>query len=210
MDIFEMDLIDWFGEVLPSAPDSPVSRLVPFSPESPASLLVPSSPESLASPLVPPCSCPPVFPPSLPLPPPLKPASSSASSPLVRVSSSAHPHPQPEPAVHSDSSVGRHPGWPLDFHLAPPALGSSLHLLPLDMSPALLETCDSVPRSSLTHRQYFHPPSLICYLDLSEPTISQSQGESSLGRVFLDLQINPLLLWFHSLKCHSLLFGPLG
>ncbi len=79
IDIFVMDLIDWFWEVLPSAP------------ESPASPLVLSSPESLASPLVPPSSCPPVFPPSLPLPPPLKPVSSSAQAPLVPVSPSAHP-----------------------------------------------------------------------------------------------------------------------
>ncbi|XP_016110248.1 vegetative cell wall protein gp1-like [Sinocyclocheilus grahami] len=69
MDIFQMDLIDWFGEVLPS---------------------------STASPLVPPSSCSPVFPPSLPLPPPLqKPVSSSAPSPLVPVSTSAHPHSAP-------------------------------------------------------------------------------------------------------------------
>ncbi len=65
------ELIDWFGEVLPSAPKSPVSPLVPSSPESPVSSLVPSSPESPASPLVPPSSSSPVFPPSLPLPPPL-------------------------------------------------------------------------------------------------------------------------------------------
>ncbi len=65
------------------------------------------------------------------------------------------------------------------------------------MSPALLETGDSVPRSSVTHRQYFHPRSLICYLDLSELTFSQSQGESSLGRVFHELHL-PLLSRFHS------------
>ncbi len=57
------------------------------------------------------------------------------------------------------------------------------------MSPALLETGDSVPRSSLTHRQYLRSRSLICYLDLSELTFSQSQGESSLGRVFHELHI---------------------
>ncbi len=33
-------------------------------------------------------------------------------------------------------------------------------------------------------RQYLRPRSLICYLDLSELKFSQSQGESSLGRVF--------------------------
>ncbi len=55
------------------------------------------------------------------------------------------------------------------------------------MSIALLETGDSINRTSLTHRQYFHPRSHICFLDLSELTISQSQGESSLGRVFHEL-----------------------
>ncbi len=111
MDIFEMDLIDWFGEVLPSAPKSPVSPLVPSSPESPVSSLVPSSPESPASPLVPPSSSPPVFPPSLPLPPPLEPVSSSAQASLVPVSSSAHPQ---------SASTGRSDPSPLDFQ--PPAL----------------------------------------------------------------------------------------
>ncbi|XP_016135604.1 leucine-rich repeat extensin-like protein 5 [Sinocyclocheilus grahami] len=82
MDIFQMDLIDWFGEVIPSSPVSP--------------LVLPSP----ASPLVPPSSCSPVFPPSLPLPPPLIPVSSSAPSPLVPVSPSAHP--QSAPSGHSD------------------------------------------------------------------------------------------------------------
>ncbi len=58
------------------------------------------------------------------------------------------------------------------------------------MSPALLETVDSVPCTSLPHRQYFHLPSLICYLDLSELTFSQSQCESSLGSVFHELHIS--------------------
>ncbi len=31
MDIFDMDLIDWVGEVIPSVPESPVSPLVPSS-----------------------------------------------------------------------------------------------------------------------------------------------------------------------------------
>ncbi|XP_058625419.1 uncharacterized protein LOC131536483 [Onychostoma macrolepis] len=57
MDIFLMDLIDWFGEVLTCAPESPASPLVLSSPESPGSPLVPSSPESPASPLVPSSSC---------------------------------------------------------------------------------------------------------------------------------------------------------
>ncbi len=89
MDIFDKDLIDLFGEVLPRAPESPVSPLVPSSPESPASPLVPSSTEYPASLLVPPSSCPPVFPPSLPLPPSLKPVSSSACQPLSSPSVSA-------------------------------------------------------------------------------------------------------------------------
>ncbi len=93
MDIFQKDLINWFGEVVPSSPKpplsptSPESPLVPSSsPASPGSLLVPSS--SLASPKLP---VTPKLPPSLPLPPPLKPASSSALSPLVAFSPSAHP-----------------------------------------------------------------------------------------------------------------------
>ncbi len=43
----------------------------------------------------------------------------------------------------------------------------------------------------LPHSQHLHPPSLICYLNLSKITFSQSQGESSLGRVsFHELQIS--------------------
>uniref|UniRef100_A0A673G649 Sprouty-related, EVH1 domain-containing protein 2 n=1 Tax=Sinocyclocheilus rhinocerous TaxID=307959 RepID=A0A673G649_9TELE len=65
MDIFDVDLIDWFGEVIPNSSESP---------------------------LVLPSSCSPEFPPSLSLPPPLlKPASSSVLPPLVPVSPSAHP-----------------------------------------------------------------------------------------------------------------------
>ncbi|KTF99450.1 hypothetical protein cypCar_00041706 [Cyprinus carpio] len=75
MDVFQMDLIDWFGEVIPN---SPVSPLVPPSPESPASPLVPPSPESPVSLLVPTSPDPPVFPPNLPLPPSSRPVSSSA------------------------------------------------------------------------------------------------------------------------------------
>ncbi len=79
-----------------------------------------------------------------------------------------------------------------------------------DTSPALIETGDSVPRISLTHHQYFHPHSLICYLDLSELTFSQSQGESSLGCVFHELQIFRCShhSFIHSFT--SLLFGGLG
>ncbi len=66
IDILDMDLIDWFGEVIMSVPESPVSPLVPSSSESPASLLVPTR------------SSAPVFPPSLPLPLPGLPVSSSA------------------------------------------------------------------------------------------------------------------------------------
>ncbi len=80
----------------------------PLSPTSPESPLVPSSsPMSTGSPLVP-SSSPvspklpetPKLPPSLPLPPPLKPANSSALSPLVPVSPSAHP--QSAPSGRSD------------------------------------------------------------------------------------------------------------
>ncbi len=52
LDIFEVDLIDWVGEVVPPSSCTPVSPLVPPSPESPASPLAPSS------------YCAPVFPPS--------------------------------------------------------------------------------------------------------------------------------------------------
>ncbi|XP_058650340.1 proline-rich protein 36-like [Onychostoma macrolepis] len=45
-DIFQMDLIDWWGEVQTCTPESPVSPLVPSSPEAPVSPLVPPSPES--------------------------------------------------------------------------------------------------------------------------------------------------------------------
>ncbi len=88
LDIFNTDLIDWFGEVLPCTPESPTSPLVPSSPESPA------------PPLVLPSSCPPVFPPNLPLPLPLKQDSPSPPSPLMHVSPSAHP--QSAPAMRSD------------------------------------------------------------------------------------------------------------
>ncbi len=73
-----------------------------------------------------------------------------------------------------------------------------------DTSPTLLETGDSVPRIFLTQRQYFRPCSLICYLDLSELTFSQSQRESSLGRVCHELQISSCSCEFsfvHSLCC---------
>ncbi len=106
VDIFKMDLIDWFGEVLTCDPESPASLLV-----------LPSS-------------CLPVFPPGLPLLPPLKPASSSASSPLVHVSPSVHP--QSAPAVCSDPPprdfqppappwllASSSPPWPV-IPLAPP------------------------------------------------------------------------------------------
>ncbi len=46
----------------------------------------------------------------------------------------------------------------------------------------ILYVYDSVPRFSLTHRQYFHPSSLIGYfLDLSDLTFSQSQASHLLG-----------------------------
>ncbi len=112
LDIFKMDLIDWFREVLTCAPESPASPLVPSSPESPASPLVPSS------------SCPPVFPPNLPLPPPLKPASSSPLSPLMPVSPSAHP--QSAPTMRSDLLPRdfQSPGVGIPcLHLQPPSLG---------------------------------------------------------------------------------------
>ncbi len=60
----------------------------------------------------------------------------------------------------------------------------------------------------MTHRQYFHPPSLICYLDLSELTFSQSQGESSLGRVFHELQISRYSRGFiYSFQCYLAVWG---
>ncbi len=70
-------------------------------------------------------------------------------------------------------------------------------------SPALLETGDSVPRSSLPHRQNFHPPSLILLI------FSQSQGESSLGLVFHELQISRCShhLFIHSLLCSLAVWG---
>ncbi len=142
MDIFDKDLIDWFGEVLPRAPESPVSPLVPSSPEFPASPLVPSSTEYPASLLVPPSSCPPVFPPSLPLPPSLKPVSSSAQDPLVPVSPSAHP--QSAPAMHCDTS-------PQDFQSpAPPR-----HADPLSPPPA------SEPWTTLRSSDPLAPPRLL-------------------------------------------------
>ncbi|XP_058649111.1 proteoglycan 4-like [Onychostoma macrolepis] len=54
-EIFQTDLIDWWGEVQTCVPESPVSLLVPSSPESsvpesPVSPLVPSSPESSRAP----------------------------------------------------------------------------------------------------------------------------------------------------------------
>ncbi len=59
----------------------------------------------------------------------------------------------------------------------------------------------------LPHSQHLHPPSLICYLNLSKITFSQSQGESSLGRVsFHELQISHC--FHHSFP--SLLFGNPG
>ncbi len=88
MDIFNMDLIDWFIEVLPCTHESPTSPRVPSSPESPA------------PPLVLPSSSPPVFPPNLPILLPLKPDSPSPPSPLMHVSPSAHP--QSAPAMRSD------------------------------------------------------------------------------------------------------------
>ncbi|XP_016124666.1 uncharacterized protein [Sinocyclocheilus grahami] len=96
MDCFKVDLIDWFGEALASSPTSP---------------LVPSS------------SCPPVSPPSLPLLPPLKElVSSSAPSPLVPVSPSAHP--QSAPSGRSDSPRDLQspaPPWREDSLPLPPA-----------------------------------------------------------------------------------------
>ncbi|XP_058617738.1 uncharacterized protein LOC131531178 [Onychostoma macrolepis] len=122
-DIFQMDLIDWFGEVQTCTPESPVSPLVPSGPESPVSPLVLSSPESPVSPLVPSSSSPPVVPPSLPLLPPLKPASSSPPAPLMPISPSAHP--QSAPAMRSVPP-------PQDFQSpAPPS-----HVDPLSPLPA--------------------------------------------------------------------------
>ncbi len=77
-----------------------------------------------------------------------------------------------------------------------------------DMSPALLETGDSVPRTFLTHCHNFHPCSLICYLDFSELTFSQSQGESSLGRICYELQISRCSRAFiHSRLCSLAVWG---
>ncbi len=77
---------------------------------------------------------------------------------------------------------------------------------------SLSQGCSSrgghVPRTFLTHRQYFHPRSLICYLDLSDLTFSQSQGKSSLGRVFQELQISCCSRGFiHSLLCSLAVWG---
>ncbi len=128
MDVFQEDLIDWFGEVVLSSPEhlespmSPVSPLVPSSsPVSPESPLVLSS-----SPVSPKLPVTLKLPPSLPLLPPLsKPASSSALSLWVPVSPSAHP--QSASSGHSDP--------PLDFQspallrhedpLSPPPVSAS-------------------------------------------------------------------------------------
>ncbi len=65
-----------------------------------------------------------------------------------------------------------------------------------------------LPHFFLTHRQYFHPRSLICYLDLSDLTFSQSQGKSSLGRVCHELQISCCSRGFiHSLLCSLAVWG---
>ncbi len=77
-------------------------------------------------------------------------------------------------------------------------------------SPALLKI---VPHSSLTQRQYSHPRSLICYLDLSELKFRQWQGELlSLTFSFFHL----FALWTAGVKCtpkkaeddHVLFFPP--
>ncbi len=84
MDIFQEDLIDWFGKVVPSSPEPPLFPMSPGSPLVPSSSPVsPKLPETLK------------LPPILPLPPPLMPASSSALSALVPVSPSAHPQSAP-------------------------------------------------------------------------------------------------------------------
>ncbi len=65
-----------------------------------------------------------------------------------------------------------------------------------------------VPRTFLTHRQYFYPRSLICCLDLTDLTFSQSQGKSSLGRVCHELQISCCSRRFiHSLLCSLAVWG---
>ncbi|ROK87099.1 hypothetical protein DPX16_10239 [Anabarilius grahami] len=74
-DLFEPDLIDFFGEMFPN---SPVSPAPPVSPESPVST-APESPVSLVFP---------DFLPSLPLPPP-RPTSSSAPPSLLSFSPSS-------------------------------------------------------------------------------------------------------------------------
>ncbi len=164
MDIFEMDLIDWFGEVLPSAPESPVSPLVPSSPESPA------------SPLVPPSSSPPVFPPSLPLPPPLEPVSSlHLVTPSLRLcqappSLRLHLHPQshrlrhglPDPCLRlsrlslqlrlGPPDPRRHPGSPsARFHLG-------LHLQQLSLRQSAPWCCRSLPHHGSSRRQLHRGP----------------------------------------------------
>ncbi len=53
-----------------------------------------------------------------------------------------------------------------------------------------------VPRTSLPQRQYFLPPSLICYLDLSELTFSQSQHSNlSLLSSFIHALLCVLAVW---------------
>ncbi len=133
MDIFKMDLIDWFGKVLTCAPESPASPLVPSSPESPA------------SPLVLPSSCPPVSPPNLPLPPPLKPASSSPPYPLMPVSPSAHS--QSAPAVCSDPP-------PQDFQSPAP----HRHAYPLSPPPTS-EPCTTLRSSDPSAPPWLLAPS---------------------------------------------------
>ncbi len=128
MDVFQEDLIDWFGEVAlsspkpPESPMSPVSLLVPSSsPVSPESLLIPSS--STVSPKLPVTR---KIPPSLPLPPPLlKPARSSVLSLLVPVSPSVHP--QLTPSMHSDPPQDcQPPATPRrEDHPSPPPVSKS-------------------------------------------------------------------------------------
>ncbi len=53
-----------------------------------------------------------------------------------------------------------------------------------------------VPCTSLPQRQYFHPPSLICNLDLSELTFSQSQHSNlSLLSSFIHALLWVLAVW---------------
>ncbi|XP_051760008.1 protocadherin-15-like [Ctenopharyngodon idella] len=80
--------------LVPSSLELSISPLVPSSPELSVSPLVPSSLELSVSPLVPSSPVSPVFPPNLPLPPPLLlPFSSSAQSPLSHAGTSVSPLP---------------------------------------------------------------------------------------------------------------------